>query len=208
MTSTLSEQASNKIKAVNGIYGVSLKVYKDCQILYDKIDDRIQNEYCYCSRAQATLLECLLVDNYSDDFDDALENYSSGSKNALNDSLDLIFAYAKKSINELSGICRYSGISDVFPEVSQVNQILKKYTHIISQSREDRGQERIAAYLKMANEEEYKILYRFCMNVEEIQEDLKKIHRKEQRHSQGNFLMVILGILAISATVIVAIITI
>jgi len=203
----LSSQDSDKLRDVGRIFGTSLKVYKDLQILYSKIDDRIQNEYCYCARAQETIIGSIIDSRFDDNFYDALENYSSAAKHALNDSLDLVFAYAKIKADELSEICEYTTIGDVYTDYNNVTAIFEKYAETISLSREERGMERIEAYIKMAEDEEYKTLNKFCLNIKTIKKDLRIKRRKELNTARKDLGMLVVGILAIVATIIIGLVT-
>lgn len=166
---------------VIGLMNEAMEAYKFSQTLFIKIDDKIQIEFVYATRAFTSLVS---LKKDSEDYNCALADIYQAARHILNDSLDLTVGYASLSIKNLNDISKYSSVSDYYDDYQLVVKILKKFQLKISETRKTRGVKRIDDYLKMVHSEDYTTIRDFCLSVEDIKTSLKKARRKERDESK------------------------
>jgi hypothetical protein len=178
-TKLLDEKQQSRIKYFLDIFDKGAEAYKTGQILFEKIDGKIHNEFVYSSRAKSTILRCIIEGKFNNDFDLSINNATESACHILNDSLDLVFLYAKQESERLSKICDFSGIRDVYDKYAEVGTIINKIALQISQSRKTRGSQRVEKYIQLTESDDYQILINFCYAIPKIEEDLKKKRKEE-----------------------------
>lgn len=198
----IPQEFEQKLSEANERFNTGTKVYKDAQNILAEIDIKIHLEFGYCARALVDISNAIIKGEIDDNFDSnawrALENYRMSTKHILNDVVDLIFIHAKLEIDRLNQISKYTGITQVYPDYHTVHDTLDDVSDIISLSRQQRGQARRDAYIKMIDDGIYKPVLDFCKKIPRIEEDLKKARRKEisdNRKYAGAYVIGIIGAL-------------
>ncbi|MDS4025829.1 MAG: hypothetical protein RKO25_02370 [Candidatus Contendobacter sp.] len=107
-----------RIKAFVSLYNEAEKVYKGVQQIVLRIDAQIHNEFRYCARGLTDFL-CHMSSENAQDHDAAialLSRADHAARNALNDSIDLIVAYAKIEIQKLASVDTGRPISSYYTD--------------------------------------------------------------------------------------------
>lgn len=176
--------------------------YKKSQSLLVKIDEKIQIEFVYATRAFTSLF--ISKEEKGEYCQESLNNLYQATKHILNDSLDLVTAYATKEIEKLNSISKYNNISDYCDNYHQITIILKKFWERIWESRKNPST-RIESYFDMLKSKDYKILYSFCLEIDVYSDKLKKDRKKEDDDLKKWAFWILIWIFAIFIPILFAI---
>lgn len=155
-----SSRVTQAITDFSELYGVAEKAYKRLQTLLGKIDDKVHNEFRYCSRGLKEFVVGLPAAT-EDESIDRLQKATHAIKNAFNDSVDLILGYAALKISEFSDIDSGKELILYIPNLGKIIESIRKINSEIAASREDITN-RIAAYKKIIESPEFEVVVNFC----------------------------------------------
>lgn len=174
------EQYRNRLEQTVRVYNHGQQAYKAAQQLLLKIDDKVHNEFSYYARAKTSVVKGILENKFDENFDMAVSDAFGAARHILNDCLDLVIAYATHESNRLSKICKYSTISDVYSDFPDVKRTIDSVAHVISQSRGERGIERVNSYIDIVESNDYQKLLNYCHDVQLIEDSLKSKKASER----------------------------
>jgi len=184
----------NRIENFCELYGLAEEAYKIVQPIVLKIDDKIHNEFKYCSRALRELLQELTSDTVTElSAIDKLQRAEHAVKNALNDSVDLIVGYAVTSIKEMASVDTGKELVVFIHDLPIIVKSLKHISRQIEASRNDTSL-RIEIYRNIIKSDEFKKVVDFCENIEvilnNIQADYSRLVKEKRRFLITIFLTV------------------
>lgn len=180
------------------VYGLAEQAYKSVQPIVLKIDDKIHNEFRYCSRALRELLQELTTDTVTEiSALDKLQRAEHAVKNALNDSVDLIVGYAVTSIKEMASIDTGKELVVFIHDLPLIVRALKNISRLTETSRNETNL-RIEIYRNIIQSDDFKKIIDFCGNIEVIMNNIHADYSrlvKERRRFLITITLSILGVL-------------
>lgn len=155
-----SSRVKKAVDEFSELYGVAEQAYKRLQTLLGQIDDKIHNEFRYCSRGLKEFIYELHTST-EDDSIGRLLRATHAVKNAFNDSVDLILGYASSKIGELAHIDTGKELILYIPNLAKILEAIKNINDQIALSRADITN-RIVAYKNIIESSDFKIVVEFC----------------------------------------------
>jgi len=185
-----SERVEKRLKEFVELYGIAESAYKRLQTLLNVIDDKIHNEFRYCSRG----LKEFLSESCQTDDDEKLEylqKATHATKNAFNDSIDLILGYSSSKIRELSSIDTGKELVIFVPNIQKVMEAISRIHNQITDSRAN-VENRINIYKQILESNDFELVISFCEQLPIVEdnksaeysrpiEENKKIIRENQK---------------------------
>ena len=172
------------------LYGLAEEAYKTVQPTVGRIDDKIHNEFKYCSRALRELLLELISDTSGETSSIViLKRAEHAVKNALNDSVDLIVGYAVISIKEMASIDTGKELSVFIHDLPIIVKAIQDISRQIQVSRNDSSL-RIEIYRNIIRSDEFKKVVDFSGNVQVIKNNIYADYSRLIKSSR-NFIITI-----------------
>lgn len=165
-----SEKVEERLKEFIELYGIAENAYKRLQTLLDQIDDKIHNEFKYCSRGLKEFLSksCETTD---DEKLEHLQKSTHAIKNAFNDSIDLILGYATIRIKELSSIDTGKEFIVFVPNIAKILESTVSIHTKIAESRANL-ENRIQTYKDILESDEFRLIVDFCEAIPIIENNI------------------------------------
>ena len=160
------------------------------------IDDKIHNEFRYCSRG----LKEFLSESCQTDDDEKLEylqKATHATKNAFNDSIDLILGYASSKIRELSSIDTGKELVIFIPNIQEIMKAISKIHNQITNSRAN-VENRINIYKEILDSNDFGLVVSFCELIPIIENNISAEYLrqvKERRKFIGGIAVSVLAAL-------------
>ena len=187
-----------KVEDFCHLYGLAEEAYKSVQAILLQIDDKIHNEFRYCSRALRELLQDLTVEHTTERAAlEKLQRAEHAIKNALNDSVDLIVGYASLSIREMASIDSGKELIVFIHNLSDIIKSIKSIYRRIEESRNNTNN-RVEIYIDLIKSDDFKVVTDFCGNIEVIKNNINSEYYrrvKEGRKFVIQLAVTIFGIL-------------
>jgi hypothetical protein len=180
------------------LYNEAEKVYKSVQQIVLRIDAQIHNEFRYCARGLADFLEHL-TSNGDSDHDKAislLNKADHAARNALNDSIDLLVAYAKTEIQKLAAIDTGRSISSYYTDFGDVKAAILSIGNKTEQTRKNRCS-RLAEYIEISNSDDFVILKKFCQYLPFLENEIGVEYGKRVAEGRRFWVTVCLALISI-----------
>lgn len=198
MTDGNFDPLRDKMTAFVTLYNEAEKVYKGVQQIVLRIDAQIHNEFRYCARGLADFLGHLSGNNCQDyDMAMALLNRADhAARNALNDSIDLIVAYAKTEIQKLASIDTGRPISSYYTDFNDVKSAITKISNKAEQTRQNRHS-RLEEYIEISNSEDFAILKKFCQYLPFLENEISVEYGRQVKESRRFWVTVFLALISI-----------
>lgn len=156
------------------LFNYGADAFKMAQLITEDFDTRILNEHQYFSRALTTIAENALNGVLNVDSLFAVDDALSAVRHILNDTLDLIVVHAINERDRLNALSTTISLSDVYKEYDQIRPMLLAVNEKISHTRRVRGVMRIESYLEMFESGQYAQLVKFCQDISEIEDRIKR----------------------------------
>jgi hypothetical protein len=156
-----TEKIQKAVDDFSKIYGLAEKAYKSLQTLLNQIDDKIHNEFRYCSRALKEFVSSLPDAKEEDNLGNILKAIHA-VKNAFNDSIDLVLGYASLKIKELADIDSGKELILYIPNLHQILCDIANIHDKIAESRKT-VEIRISIYEEILDSQEFKRIVEFCI---------------------------------------------
>lgn len=191
-----SERVEERLKEFVELYGIAESAYKRLQTLLNLIDDKIHNEFRYCSRG----LKEFLSESCQTDDDEKLEylqKATHATKNAFNDSIDLILGYASSKIRELSSIDTGKELVIFIPNIQEIMKAISKIHNQITNSRAN-VENRINIYKEILDSNDFGLVVSFCELIPIIENNISAEYLrqvKERRKFIGGIAVSVLAAL-------------
>lgn len=165
-----SERVKERLTEFIELYGIAEKAYKRLQTLLNQIDDKIHNEFRYCSRGLKEFLSvsCDITDDQQLEY---LQISTHAIKNAFNDSIDLILGYASLKIKELSKIDTGKELVIFIPNIEKILKSIYNIHNKIAESR-FKLEDRIETYKEILDSEEFRIVVEFCEIIPTVENNI------------------------------------
>lgn len=193
---------SEKLSLLVKLFDFSVKAYKEAQQIIGKIDDRIQMEYAYMSRAENAVVRLAIEGKFNFELCFAIDDALSAVRHLLNDTIDLVVEYASKEADRLDTSSKYSSISDVHPEYDEIADLIIEIDEKIAETRGIRGVLRIQTYIDIVDTGKYSRIVAFCRKLPTIERLLKK-QRRIDRYEAAKVVVPILAlVVAVAAAII------
>ena len=119
-----SARIEKAVKEFCEVYYVAEAAYKRLQTVLTKIDDKIHNEFRYCSRALTEFIGSAPTAG-DDERMAALMRATHAAKNALNDSVDLLVGYARITIANFSNVDSGRELIVFIPNLPKIENALR-----------------------------------------------------------------------------------
>lgn len=187
-----------RIKSFVVLYNEAEKVYKGVQQIVLRIDAQIHNEFRYCARGLADFLGHLSGDN-SQDHETAialLSRADHAARNALNDSIDLIVAYAKTEIQKLASVDTGRPISSYYTDFGDVKAAITRIGAKAEQTRQNRHS-RLEEYIGISNSDDFAILKKFCQYLPFLENEIGVEYGRRVNEGRRFWITVFLALISI-----------
>jgi hypothetical protein len=164
-SSQYSERVRLAVTEFTTIYALAEQAYKLNQTVLTQIDDKIHNEFRYCSRGLKDFVSLSASGTATDDeLIDKINKAIHAAKNAFNDAIDLVIGYAKVTIVELADIDTGKELTVYVPQLSLVMENLKNLSLKIAISR-GAANNRLEIYKEIMDSDEFKRIVDFCNSI-------------------------------------------
>ena len=191
-----------RIKKFCEVYGLAEETYKKVQPIILKIDNKVHNEFRYCSRALRELLEELSHEGFTEQESlDKLQRAEHAIKNALNDSVDLVVGYAITSIREMAEIDTGKELVTYIHDLPLISKALQELSRKIEESRNDSGS-RLEIYSEIIKSDEFRRAIEFSQNAEIIKNTIITDYGRLVRDARRFFISTSITIFGIFITLI------
>lgn len=191
---------NERIKSFISLYNEAEGVYKSVQQIVLRIDAQIHNEFRYCARGLTDFLCHIYNDNENAaDINTALTLLSRAdhaARNALNDSIDLMVAYAKIEINKLASIDTGRPISSYYTDFSDVKAAITRIESKAEKTRQNRHS-RLEEYIGISNSDDFLALKKFCQHLPYIENEIGVEYGKKVAEGRRFLITVFLSLLGI-----------
>lgn len=198
-----TEKIQKSIDDFSKIYGLAEKAYKSLQTLLNQIDDKIHNEFRYCSRA----LKEFVISLPNAKEEETLENILKAIhavKNAFNDSIDLVLGFAALKIKELADIDSGKELILYIPNLQQILCDIAIIHNKIAESRRT-VEVRISIYEEILDSLEFKRVVEFCNIVPILENNIRTDYGRIVRDARRFYITASLSALGILFAIIGAI---
>ena len=184
---------AEKLTFLVKLFDFTVKAYKEAQQIIGKIDDRIQMEYAYMSRAENAVVRLAIEGKFNFELCFAIDDALSAVRHLLNDTIDLVVEYAAKEANRLDSNSKYSSIFDVHAEYEEIDGLIIELDEKIAETRGIRGVLRIQAYIDIIDSGKFSRIVSFCRKLPQIERLLKK-QRRADRYEAAKVVVPILAL--------------
>jgi len=191
-----SEKIKTAVDDFSRIYGLAEKAYKSVQTLLNQIDDKVHNEFRYCSRALKEFVTSLPGASEEETLENILKAIHA-VKNAFNDSIDLVLGYASLKIKELAAIDSGKELILYIPNLQLILSDIVNIHEKIAQSR-NTVEVRVSIYEEILDSQEFKRTVDFCNLIPVLENNIRTDYGKivkESRRFMITALLTTFGIL-------------
>jgi hypothetical protein len=180
-----SQRIEGAVDEFNTIYGLAEAAYKRLQTLLEQIDDKIHNEFRYCSRGLKEFVVGLPTAT-EDESIERLQKATHAVKNAFNDAIDLILGYASVKIGEFSHIDTGKELVLYIPTLQVLLLDIAKISKEISESRGN-IERRVGIYSDILSSVEFGRVVEFCQIIPIVGSNIRADYGRVVRDSRRFF---------------------
>lgn len=180
------------------LYNEAEKVYKSVQNVVLRIDAQVHNEFRYCARGLAEFLAHKISDN-GNDYEKAialLSRADHAARNALNDSIDLLVAYAKTEIQRLASIDTGRPISSYYTDFGDVKAAITRIESKAELTRQKRDS-RLEEYIEISGSTDFEVLKKFCKYLPYLDNEISVEYGRRVTESRRFWFTVFLALISI-----------
>lgn len=185
-------------------YSVAEAAYKRLQTILTKIDDKIHNEFRYCSRALSEFISDTPALN-EDEKIGALLRATHAAKNALNDSIDLLVGYARITMSNFSDADSGRELILFIPNLKKIQESLSVIDDRIVHSRSN-ANGRVGVYTAILDSDEFRVILDFCENIPIIRNNINvevgRVIERRQQFSKRVAMWVVTSLLSIGVIIV------
>jgi len=180
------------------IYNEAEKAYKGVQQIVLRIDSQIHNEFRYCARALTDFLDHTSNGN-SENHDKTISLLSRAdhaARNALNDSIDLLVAFAKVEIQRLASVDTGRPISSFYTDFGEVKSAIIKIVDKTEKTRQNRNS-RLQEYVEISNSDEFTAIKKFCQYLPYLENEISNEYGRRISDNRRFWITVFLASISI-----------